>query len=100
MHGARLRWTRFQPPTEDWDHEHCVLCFATFTDGEGEDRLLEGYVFRPSPRPRMIASEEKRTTFRDGHRIVRAPTDDQWVCAACFADFENYFRWTGEKASP
>jgi hypothetical protein len=97
MHGARLRWTRYRPPTDDWDHDHCALCWAKFMDREDVDAVREGYLFRPAPDP-AILPEEERTKFHHGHRIVRAPTDDEWICATCFADFAGHFGWIGEKA--
>ncbi|HEX2045903.1 MAG TPA: hypothetical protein VHF23_09770 [Gaiellaceae bacterium] len=28
----------------------------------------------------------------------RPPTDDEWICASCFADFAGYFGWTDDDA--
>jgi hypothetical protein len=96
MHGARLRWARFEPLTDDWDHEHCALCWAEF-DVDGESALREGYLFRQAPLPAVLASEEERTTVVERGRIVRAPSDDSWICPTCFADFEQHFGWVGER---
>jgi hypothetical protein len=96
MHGAQLRWTRFEPLTEDWDHEHCTLCWASF-DVDGEDSLREGYLFRPAPLQESRASEEERTTYAERGRIVAAPSDDSWICPACFDDFLSHFGWVGDK---
>jgi hypothetical protein len=98
MHGARLRWARYQRPTEDWDHDHCALCWATFTDRDDVSALREGYLFRSDP-DLPVHTEQERTTVRDGLRFVEAPTDDEWICATCFVDFEGHFGWIGEKAS-
>ena len=98
MHGARLRWTRYRAPTADWDHDHCALCWATFTDREGVEGLREGYLFRPDDSGPTVLSEQERTTFRDGLRIVEAPTNGEWICATCFTDFKGHFGWIGEQA--
>jgi hypothetical protein len=97
MHGARLRRTRFEPLTDDWDHEHCRLCTATIVAGV-EGALLEGYLHREAPLPAELPSEDKRTTYVERGRIVGAPSDDRWICPTCFADFEGYFGWVDETA--
>lgn len=94
MHGASLRWARYQPPSPDWDHDHCALCFAKFMDADGDDILREGYLIQPHGPTTDVAPEEERTTYADGYRIVAAPNNDHWICPTCFADFREYFDWT------
>ena len=97
MYGAQLRWARYLPPSADWDHDHCALCFAKFMDTDGDDVLREGYVAQPYGPTTQIAPVEERTWYVDGHRIVAAPDKDQWICPTCFSDFEEHFGW---KAMP
>lgn len=62
----RRRWTMTRP---QWDHDHCELCGSKFMaqDRAIPDTLHEGYA-----------------------------TDDEysWVCAQCFADFRDHYRWS------
>jgi hypothetical protein len=94
MYGARFRWVSYRAPSDDWDHDHCALCWAKFMDGDGEDVLREGYLAQPFGPTAEIAPEEERTSYKDGLRIVAAPTNDQWVCPGCFEDFKKRFGWT------
>lgn len=48
------------------DHDHCEFCFAKFMVENLPDVLHEGYC------------------TLDGYR---------WVCARCFTDFKELFRW-------
>jgi hypothetical protein len=32
MHGAELRFREYEAPSDDWDHEHCSLCWAKFAE--------------------------------------------------------------------
>jgi hypothetical protein len=96
MHGAKLRWTAFEALTEDWDHEHCALCGAKFMAADGDGLLREGYLFREKPHGKLRPAEQ-RTRFHGHYRLVESPSQDEWVCETCFADFEGYFRWSGER---
>jgi hypothetical protein len=57
----------YVPPRPDWDHDHCVFCFAKFMATPGPDILTEGY-------------------------CTAAAAD--WICPQCFADFQERFGWT------
>jgi hypothetical protein len=94
MYGASFRWERYRAPTADWDHDHCALCWAKFMDADQKDVLREGYVFRPAGPSSAVTSEDERTTYAGGHRIVASPTHDEWICPACFEDFKDRFKWT------
>jgi hypothetical protein len=75
MYGARLRADHYAAPTKDWDHDHCALCWAKFSKDEVLDAL------------------------RDGLKIER-PTNDEWICERCFADFSDRFGWSVVVAEP
>lgn len=97
MHAAELQWSRFVPPTEDWDHEHCSLCWKEFAAHPGDETTDEGYVYgRGDVVP---ATLEERTTHLEGMRFVEAPTNERWICSECFNDFEARFHWTGFRQS-
>jgi hypothetical protein len=96
MYGATFRWTKYQPPSPDWDHDHCALCTAKFMDSDAPDVLREGYLAQPFGATEAITPEQERTTYTEGYRIVAAPTQDEWVCPTCFSDFEARFGWKAE----
>ena len=51
---------------ENWLHDHCSFCWATFSLGEDPEYLKEGY----------------------------ATLDDYyWICPKCFEDFKKMFVW-------
>jgi hypothetical protein len=64
--GAFLRWTDWQPPRSEWDHDHCEFCWAKFARPEVPDTLQAGYA------------------TLDRYR---------WVCPECFSDFRERFGW-------
>jgi hypothetical protein len=64
--GATLHWRAWHQPSPNWDHDHCVFCWAKFADrAAAADVLREGY-----------------TTDEECH----------WVCASCAADFAKRFK--------
>lgn len=67
--GATFERRSYNPPSKDWDHEHCEFCWAKLMPKGATDDpsvLGSGYV-----------------------------TDaDRWVCDRCFADFRDKFGWT------
>ena len=100
MYDARLRWERYRAPTPDWDHDHCALCWAKFSDADNIEALREGYVARADATPAVVLSEEERTTYVDGHRIVASPNADEWICPTCFEDFRGRFGWKVDGSGP
>jgi hypothetical protein len=61
--NARLMLSEYKG-SSCWDHDHCVFCFAKFSDSK-ED-LHYGYC-----------------TFDRHH----------WICEDCFEDFKDMFKW-------
>lgn len=60
-------------PSEDWDHDHCVVCWAKFAEYDAPDIEHEGF-----------------TTCDDyefGPRYHR-------VCEECFADLKDEMGWS------
>jgi hypothetical protein len=93
MYGAELRLMRFTKPSDDWDHEHCSLCWTTFMEQPDEESVADGFVhgYNRADAPAPLG---ERTTRVPGMRIVKAPTDEHWVCRECFNDFRQRFGWT------
>jgi hypothetical protein len=62
---SKQAYTRYR---EDWDHDHCELCFAEFVEPPSVE---EGVLF-------------KGYCTNDRYR---------WVCEGCFNDFKTHYRW-------
>lgn len=69
-----LYFIPFRPLSEQWDHEHCVFCWAKFY--LHPECLQEGYCTRP-----------------------QNSRDADWICPECYEDFKEMFGWKleGEK---
>jgi Zn-finger protein len=65
--GQALRFTKWWPYREGWDHDHCEFCWAEFSAEPQADNNQTGYV-----------------TSDDSYH---------WICSRCFADFREEFRW-------
>lgn len=73
LEGVRLQFLQYQPPTKDWDHDHCAACMAKFADTAEPDVLHEGY-----------------TTCEDYRHAAKY----EWICKDCFAELKDEMRWT------
>ncbi|MGZ8688173.1 MAG: hypothetical protein ACXWZP_07070 [Gaiellaceae bacterium] len=93
MHGAELERRPFTAPTADWDHEHCILCQATFLEPPYEG-LHEGLVHGYDRSREMAPVEERTTALESGGRMVESPIEEHWICETCFADFAERFSWS------
>jgi hypothetical protein len=63
----RAPWAR-PPNNPEWDHDHCVACWAKFSDNVPD-------------------------AFRKGHTHGVAPAEE-WVCDECFSRLAKELRWT------
>lgn len=89
--GATFCFAKYEAPSENWDHDHCIGCWTKFADFGGPDVLHEGYVHReayePKPEPEFISQ-----SIEAGMRCIPAPLlmgyKLHWLCAECFNDFQ------------
>ena len=79
VRGLRLQFRRYVRWSEEWDHDHCVGCWATFSEYDAPNYQHEGY----------------------------ATTDDypkgamyEWVCQTCFNDLKDDVGWSAVEAGP
>jgi hypothetical protein len=87
LQDAAFRFVKYSAPSQEWEHDHCIGCWATFAETTGPDILSEGYVHlipcEPSETPPLI--EQAREA---GMRCISQPTVDgfrqAWVCSQCF----------------
>jgi hypothetical protein len=59
-----LHWGAYEPPSEEWDHDHCEFCWGEFATQGGD--FTEGY------------------TTKDQYH---------WICEDCYKDFKSIFDW-------
>jgi len=55
---------KWESKSEEWDHDHCLVCLERISEYEGE--LHEGYCIRDK---------------------------DTWVCEKCFNSFKDECKW-------
>jgi hypothetical protein len=83
LQKARLRFLRYNKLSEEWDHDHCVFCWAKIMDDQDPlappDSLHEGY-----------ATSADRQLMEDYY----------WICVPCFDDFKEQFEWHVQEGSP
>jgi hypothetical protein len=91
MYGAQLHFRGYKAPSDEWDHDHCSLCWAKFTEDERPDTHSEGYVLEDDCPDLMPPREEKAA--RRARAVVVSPTCDEWICRTCFDDFREHFGW-------
>ena len=74
LRGVRFQRKQYRPPRPDWDHDHCVACWAKFAEiPEGDEPVQhDGY-----------------TTCAD----YQHGAEYDWVCPQCFADFKELMHW-------
>jgi hypothetical protein len=72
IRGVKLRRKKYSAPRKDWDHDHCMACWAKFADFDGPDILHEGY-----------ATTAESKWGEDYH----------WVCSTCFTDLRDVMNW-------
>ena len=66
LKGISLWWTKYEPYSDTWEHDHCEFCGSKFMNEDHTDVLRHGY----------------------------ATTDKyRWICETCFEDFRDLFDW-------
>ncbi|HZP45429.1 MAG TPA: hypothetical protein VFB15_07255 [Candidatus Binataceae bacterium] len=91
--GATFFKLHYMAPSADWDHDHCLGCWAKFVapDYTGEDEVLhEGYVtyIEPAPESRRLMLGVGRTSEDAVTQPIDEGTVREWVCEACFEQFK------------
>lgn len=69
LKGEKLIYRAYTAPSEEWTHDHCEFCWATFCDDSPRD-FCYGYV---------------------------SELNNYWVCDECFDDLKNVFLWKVEE---
>jgi hypothetical protein len=72
LKGLTLWRSTWVQPRADWDHDHCAVCGAKFSDDNARGELREGYTTGPD--------------YAHGARY-------EWVCGPCFIKVKDQMRW-------
>jgi hypothetical protein len=64
-------WTTYKSPGPQWDHAHCDGCNTKFVEPG----------FSPCDCDRIL---------HEDYQATEGPT---WLCAECFREFRDHFRW-------
>lgn len=92
--GATFRRRAWSRLSDDWTHDHCLICNAQIReDAEGGD-FTEGFVT-------YMPTEPAETLIGAGSRFVPAPREDghieHWVCPTCFEKMCELCGWQVER---
>jgi hypothetical protein len=72
-HGTRFIWRDYTAPGPDWDHDHCLFCWATFVPRTDEGKEWLG--------------QDHHTIYFDGYATIEPHEHGfGWVCQRCFND--------------
>ena len=78
--GTHFRWREYFAPKPEWDHDHCLFCWAKFVpcSEEGKDWL----------------AQDQHTIYFEGYATVEASGSGyEWVCWPCFDDFVDEYQF-------
>lgn len=73
LRGAALRFRKYRRFSEEWDHDHCAVCWVKFAEWDGSNILHEGYA--------TTAEYEWGGENYD------------WVCPRCFELLKSDMEW-------
>jgi hypothetical protein len=101
----RLRASSFQladytAPNAEWDHDHCVCCWAKFAQFDAPEVLHSGYFTivrfgnEPTEVPPFILQAREL-----GRHVMKKPDTKEWVCHECFDEFRNTLDWKVESGT-
>jgi hypothetical protein len=62
----------YRKPSDNWDHDHCQVCWRTIAESVGEDVNHAGYA--------STATEKWRADYH-------------WICPECFEQYREHMRW-------
>ena len=79
LHGAVLYRVQYEQLSDDWDHDHCVVCETKFM------------IVAPTDH----SQKEAPLTFGYSTTLDHRP-ETEWICEECGALFESRFAWRVE----
>jgi hypothetical protein len=77
--GAILVLKRYRAPSERWDHEHCLFCWAKFMDPDLSEASRQFIEANPD-------------VLTEGYTLSEEPELDDWVCPQCVEDFAEEYQ--------
>ena len=76
--GTTLELRPYRTPRPEWDHDHCIFCWAKLIDPSLSDASR-----------RMVESDSAILTAG----YTSGPDGGEWVCPRCFDEFSERFEW-------
>lgn len=70
--GGAFARKRYRKPSEQWDHDHCAVCWQKLAEFETQGIQHEGFA--------STATEAR-------------PADYHWICFRCFPRFREVMHW-------
>ncbi len=70
--GCAFMRKPYRKPNEEWEHDHCEVCWRTIAEIMREDIIRDGYA--------SIATEKWKADYH-------------WICPECFAKHKEFMRW-------
>ena len=78
--GTRFRWREYAATTPEWDHDHCVFCWAKFLPRSEEGK-------------EWLAQDEHAIYFEGYATVEPSGSGFDWVCGPCFDDFADELKF-------
>jgi len=79
LRDAELQWKTYRKWSDQWDHDHCVFCWAKFVE--------------PSAYAWYLENRSAANVYTEGYTTTQAHESGAgyyWVCQPCFDDFREY----------
>ena len=71
--GSSFTRTPYRKLSDEWEHEHCQVCWEKISEIKGEGILHEAYA--------STATEKWRAEFH-------------WICSECYEKHREHMLWT------
>jgi hypothetical protein len=93
--GVDLVWRQYLPPSADWDHDHCELCWAKvraasdFSPAEGASD-----VYSAAYTDDVAQNQAASRATEAGRLLLGQPAGRRrWICSTCADAYRHVFGW-------
>ena len=94
LRASAFHLADYAAPNAEWDHDHCVGCWAKFADFDAPEVLHSGYFtivqFEDEPSEEPLLIQQARESGQD---VVKKTDTKEWVCQACFEELRSALDW-------
>jgi hypothetical protein len=94
LRGMTFELAEYEPPSTDWDHDHCEGCWAKFATFGAPEIQRKGYFVvsavshEPTQEPEFI-----KRARESGQSVMAKPDNKKWICQECFEEFREFLKW-------